>query len=187
MENSFIKVIDNFLPPLIQNNIESILFSNRSDVYENMEYRFLNNLTGTQKEKIEYGIGNTFCGEGKMFASCEPLLAPLYILSYHENFLIKKIIQARTFISFPDPNPRVLTPHIDYNYPHYVLLYYTNDSDGDTIIYKNKETLEILEKVSPRKGRALLFDGRLWHAGSVPSTKPRSVINYNFNVLNLKS
>ena len=61
-------------------------------------------------------------------------------------------------------------------------LYYINDSDGDTIIYegRDKNNLKIANKVSPKKGRIILFDGSQYHSSSYPlKTDKRMVINYN--------
>jgi hypothetical protein len=69
-------------------------------------------------------------------------------------------------------------PHKDLSIPHMVLLYYVNDSDGDTFIFNNE--LDILNQVSPVEGRFLLFDGNYLHSGSHPKhNKHRCVINYN--------
>lgn len=69
-------------------------------------------------------------------------------------------------------------PHKDLNIPHMVLLYYVDNSDGDTFIFDND--LEILKQVSPIEGRFLLFDGNYLHSGSHPKyNKHRCVINYN--------
>ena len=55
---------------------------------------------------------------------------------------IKKIdiLQGRSFLSTPRNIPKddVDTPHVDMEVPHFVMLYYVRDSDGDTIIYNEK-------------------------------------------------
>lgn len=70
------------------------------------------------------------------------------------------------------------TPHIDYNFPHMVLLYYVNDSDGSTIFYDNK--LKKVREVSPKRGRIVVFDGEQYHSSTPPfKNKYRCVININ--------
>ena len=71
------------------------------------------------------------------------------------------------------------TPHIDNTDPHYVLIYYVNDSDGDTFIFEDKDK-KIIKQVTPKRGRFLLFPGELYHAGRPPvNHKNRVLINFN--------
>lgn len=96
--------------------------------------------------------------------------------------------------------------HSDMTFPHKTLLYYFNDSDGDTMLMneRHKEDnpnispelkarmlelggLEInttlLQRVTPKKGRILCFDGARYHAPSNPiKSKFRYVMNINFTV-----
>lgn len=70
------------------------------------------------------------------------------------------------------------TPHVDMQRDHYVLLYYVNDSDGDTIFFDN-ENKEI-KRVSPKRGRFVFFNGKYLHTGSHPyNSDYRIVINYD--------
>jgi hypothetical protein len=80
--------------------------------------------------------------------------------------------------------------HVDLVVPHKVAILYMNDSDGPTFLYKNrykdtqfipKETLEIMEKIDPKRNRLLIFDGLNFHASSYPKdTRRRIVVNINF-------
>jgi hypothetical protein len=66
------------------------------------------------------------------------------------------------------------------------LIYYVNDSDGDTVIFKNTWTgvdpgpLEVAQRISPKAGSAVLFDSTMYHASSSPTQGIRSVINFIF-------
>jgi hypothetical protein len=72
-------------------------------------------------------------------------------------------------------------PHIDFDTKHYVLIYYVNDCDGDTVLFN--ENNEIYKKISPKKGRGLFFKGNILHAGGHPVTSStRCVINFNLNI-----
>lgn len=81
-------------------------------------------------------------------------------------------------------------PHIDYPVGdfsnHIIALYYVNDSDGDTIIFNESESskeLTIKERIAPKKGRMVLFNGDLLHASSNPIKNDlRCVVNINFTV-----
>ena len=69
-------------------------------------------------------------------------------------------------------------------------MYYVCDSDGDTIIVNKKydgltnekllleKDFEKLAKVTPKKGRAIIFDGAYYHTAEQPTkSKRRCVIN----------
>ena len=80
-------------------------------------------------------------------------------------------------------------PHIDskdVNDNTYTLVYYVNDSDGDTFLFNEKfgdefEDLTIAHRQTPKEGSALLFKSTNYHASSSPvNTKSRVVINIVF-------
>jgi len=69
-------------------------------------------------------------------------------------------------------------PHIDCDDKHYVLLIYLNDSDGDTILFN--DNMEEIKRITPKRGRFVLFDGSIKHSVIPPiNTKHRIVFNYN--------
>lgn len=84
-------------------------------------------------------------------------------------------------------------PHVDghHSFKFKVAVYYVNDVDGDTVLFKqttNDTTpeevkdgkLEIDKTISPKKGRLVIFDGDIYHAVGKPKTDMRCIINYNF-------
>ena len=78
------------------------------------------------------------------------------------------------------------TPHVDQDRPHKVFLYYVNDSDGDTYFFNerlgyNGKEFTVNEQVSPKMGRAVLFDGDIYHASSSPTnSNMRCILNIDF-------
>ena len=73
------------------------------------------------------------------------------------------------------PNP----PHIDIiDGKHKVFLMYMNDSDGDTLFYKDETGEEIINRISPKRGRIVFFDGHHYHSSTPPvKSSKRMVIN----------
>lgn len=95
--------------------------------------------------------------------------------------------RTRSNTTFLCNEKRSSIPHIDNEYEHVVLLYYVNNSDGDTILYKNKydknSEMIIDHKISPKAGRAILFTGDTYHSFYYPNINDRrSVININITV-----
>lgn len=84
---------------------------------------------------------------------------------------------------------KTLYPHIDYNEPHYIFLYYPSDSDGDTIIYNEMysgriiNSVTINKQIKPKRGAAFIVDGRYFHSITTPSEYPfRGVVNSNLTI-----
>ena len=78
-------------------------------------------------------------------------------------------------------------PHIDHGNPEVkTLLYYINDSDGDTVFFDKTWTgadpgqLKIINRITPKAGSAVLFDSNQYHASSTPTVGVRSVLNVVF-------
>ena len=77
-------------------------------------------------------------------------------------------------------------PHVDTEESHLVVLFYVNNSDGNTIIFNEKfkehgvypEEVTIKQEVSPVSNRALFFDGSHFHTAGIPSkTRQRVTLN----------
>ena len=107
------------------------------------------------------------------------------------------ILQGRSFLSTPTNISKddVDTPHVDLVVPHFVMLYYVRDSDGDTIIYNEKTKFNscapdpkmnytIKKKVSPKQGRVVLFNGIHFHTSEQPNHNLRCIVNYDLIDLN---
>jgi hypothetical protein len=84
-------------------------------------------------------------------------------------------------------------PHVDvteYEKNMYTCILYLNDSEGKTILFKNKlngsinknsmdEKLSIEEEISSKRNRLLIFDSNTIHTGSGFFTEYRYLININ--------
>ena len=64
--------------------------------------------------------------------------------------------------------------HIDTDLEDFLTaIYYINDSDGDTFIFGGQS-----QRITPQKGKLVVFDGKIPHAGNVPSQGIRLVANF---------
>jgi len=97
-----------------------------------------------------------------------------------------KIIQGRSFLQFPLNlnSSEDDTPHIDLEEGerHIVVLYYVVTSDGDTVIYNQRtesDVYTVKQKVTPKQGRVVIFDGGLYHTAQQALKNIRCIVNYN--------
>ena len=60
------------------------------------------------------------------------------------------------------------------------MIYYLNDSDGDTVIYENGKEI----RYTPKANTAIMFDSELLHRATPPTKeKTRVVLNIVFNII----
>ena len=86
--------------------------------------------------------------------------------------------------------------HVDMDVAHIAIVYYINDTDGNTIFLNNKNgnsaeshqnnfkgvnlnDFEIVNRIPPQKGRAVIFDGNIYHYGEYPTITDRFIINFD--------
>ena len=105
----------------------------------------------------------------------------------------RRFLQGRSFLQLPlniSDREKLDVPHIDLaNFKHLVILYYVTDADGETVIYDNQfkdgepipnfSELKEKQRVMPKQGRVICFDGYYWHTSQQPSKGTRCIINYN--------
>jgi hypothetical protein len=177
-----IKVIDNFLNDKnLEDTIEKELLSS--------EYPwFYQNATAyespwrTDDRFNEFGfLSHTmvkdFEANSKWYqiAKAFAILTNKYLNIENEYNTINRAFSNLVFRNgYTKPTP----PHVDNEQKHLVLLYYVNDSDGNTIIW-DKDIQKIEAEVEPRKGRMLIFEGSHWHSGHAPQHHD---IRMNINV-----
>tara|TARA_Y100001970_G_scaffold252813_1_gene326929 strand:+ start:389 stop:910 length:522 start_codon:yes stop_codon:yes gene_type:complete len=90
------------------------------------------------------------------------------------------ITRVRFGMNIPMPNEELhQAPIIDQRDKHTVVMYFVNDSTGDTYFFDNK--LEVIDSVTPKKNRLVVFDGGIPHACSYPQSGQRITLNLNFN------
>lgn len=79
-------------------------------------------------------------------------------------------------------------PHVDYDFPHMSIIYYLNESDGDTWMFNEyfngfpePDEFSVMKRISPKPNRLLVFDGLQYHTASNPLiSNTRTIININY-------
>ena len=190
-----IYVIDDFIDAEYQKDIKNILMGDYQYREKDFPWYYTEDVTGAGDPDSQH---RTALGHDYVVMDDEDNPIGERISIFHYLFLpmlknvcremkIKNInvLQGRSFLQFPLnlKDRTVDTPHIDLHYrEHLVALYYVCNSDGDTIIYNEREKLKtytIKEKVTPKQGRMVLFDGSLYHTAEQPLNNVRCVVNYN--------
>jgi hypothetical protein len=123
-------------------------------------------------------------------ANTYSLIRPLWLFFQQATGIeVKDLIRvkANLLVSKAELQGQYNVPHTDHTEPGTkALLYYVNESDGDTVLFDQtwpEKHLNFTEagRISPKQGRLVYFDATRWHASSNPvNFKSRMVININF-------
>lgn len=142
-------------------------------------------------QKFSVPLFNTIQGSMKMFAEIRQDPNSTYnksfpntakLLNYLQSTYIPKDYRVNRLIG----NMQTISPTWGLNAPHpdflyeggITILYYVNDSDGDTLFFEGSECVN---RVHPTKGTAAIYPSSMLHAGSTPTkTDTRVVINMCF-------
>ena len=137
-------------------------------------------LTGEEDVQLEYHK------VGKVMSEYHELFIPmLQRVGFKFGISDVKVLQGRSFLQFPvNTDGTIDSPHIDIigSIDYIVALYYVCDSDGDTVIYNERITSEkytVKQRVTPKQGRIVIFDGGLYHTAEQPLNNTRCIVNYN--------
>lgn len=189
------KIFDNFVPVGTQNNIISTLLNPdfpwfyQADTYgeDVSNYRY-NASFGNTVESMQFV--HVFCFEGRVTSDYYHIITPL-LSNMEEKTGVSLKNPYRIKANFLPQNPSFNlndfhSIHSDFSKGHMTLLYYPITSDGDTFMFnerleEGKFNLTLSDRITPKQGRAVLFNSNQLHASSSPvvSTK-RLAINVVF-------
>ena len=168
------KIIENILPETVQTFIEDFCLD------QHFLWKFLRD--SAHYDKSDYpSFGHMAIDEFHHVSSIASIFEiPIVIISEAFELDRKKLFRERFGLYMPLSNAQLHNnPHVDLDEkPHTVVLYYVNDSDGDTFFFD--ENMNIEKRITPKKGKAVMFDGSIFHASSMPSKKPRITLNLNY-------
>jgi hypothetical protein len=191
------QVIDNLIPIKYQEEIKNTLLGYTFPWYFSDDITFGKSLL----EKEQLGTphpanAHLFRQDCKTHSGYFDLIAPIAAAGAEiAGYKFNDIYQARSFLQYPLNNNFVSTKtdrlHIDLPFDHLVVLYYVMDSDGDTLIVNKTRTSntaeyhtkvedhEIIQRVTPMQGRAVIFDGKYYHTSEQPQSNMRCIINFD--------
>lgn len=170
---------------IIKNKI--INKSKINDIYElcndcNFPYYWSENIIDSNQLKKQYGgFTHNLFKENKIYSNVFNIFFDLTKEIFEkENIVIKSLfrLQVNLLLNININNDELNNAiHQDIDLPNYKsLVYYINDSDGDTIIFNDNKG--ILESISPIAGNYVIFNSNLFHMASIPKNhKKRMVIN----------
>lgn len=106
-------------------------------------------------------------------------LTLLDLFSVSTGYKFDRVIRMRSnlVIGYPGLQDIMSTPHIDYDIPHHVILYYVS-GNANTVFFN--EDGSILQEVESKAGRFVIFDGNIMHALRIPDSVR---VVFNFNVI----
>lgn len=193
-------ILDDVIPKKYELEIEYLLTQNQFDWYLNKSLSYGEGSITTAFKKNDKNIKDSrgffhvflFDGpEGNMKSKYCDFIRPMFFFVEEKlKFEIKKLQRIRAVFIPKDKNMKnkYNVPHIDNYEPHTALIYYVNDNNGGTLLFKekggnkldntSKKTKDIF--VEAKKGRMVMFNGLTYHAGIVASDKDKILININF-------
>tara|TARA_R110000803_G_scaffold16314_1_gene44712 strand:- start:88 stop:720 length:633 start_codon:yes stop_codon:yes gene_type:complete len=200
-------IFDNLLPSTYQDYVEKVC-------YGHLPFYIVPKPSLGPREQTEYfnlkdkiydksQMNHALISQSQSYYSLHSTLSsPLftYLQSYFNFKFNYSILRSKVNLKHQQPikfqklfNP----PHVDFEPPlpnTWILLYYVNNSDGDTIIfnetYNSLNTLQnfsIHKSITPQKGRIVFFPANMYHSANFPTiNNSRIVINNVMQVEPLK-
>jgi len=173
----FYHVIDNFFEENIQNYIENLVIS------QNFPWFYRPYMLNGAKKDNHPWMSHPLIFNGENISPYTSNILDFFISKKNK---IENEINLSIDISYPHRMNlnfsyekfkfgvfRRCPWHTDSNKNHVVILYYVNNSEGPT-------ELKNITKVFPKKGRLLIFDGKIEHRAHLSSKNNRFVLNFNY-------
>lgn len=184
-------IIDQAVPKSVQDMLENIALSEKINWFRHKRATYAEGTPtvfpvtpdSLDVQQFTHTIFEDNQPASKVFGAILPVITAI-------PYTIKQMIRIKmnlcVYAQTDNPNAHGM-PHVDFTEikePLISAVYCVNDSTGDTLIFDQrlgqKAPLTVKVRVPPRKGRMVVFDGALLHAGNTPRTNaPR--ININFN------
>lgn len=186
-------VFEQFVPRQYMHELRDVMCSNQFDWYY-QENTVLDNQSSTNISFKETPYFQHILYKGDHISSRFELIKPmLYFFEHRTGYRIRNIIRCVANNMTPANANDMGIPHVDTyttmgdNSKLKTLLYYVNDSDGDTVLFnerwQNKQPLLTIDQRSvPKMGKAIIFDSNIYHCASSPTKDRRVVVNFIFEI-----
>jgi hypothetical protein len=189
-----IYIFDDIVNIEIQNKLEEYAFN------RNVKWELKKNITGGHDIFQKDTFPAKVIGEKNIDVNILKLIDLIInnvLLKLNKKLLKKYRIKINKTKPYKfDANEEYRLLHVDRLEEHMTIIYYINDSDGDTLIFHDEnnkhlnhfakdnvnldsENFVLTNTISPQKGRVVVFDGKLWHYGKYPTKSERNIININ--------
>lgn len=188
--------IDNVIPEALQSTIESILLKDEAfPVYYNN--RTVNYIEGGDNSDLYWdkntkdapqfvhAIVKNECQTSEYWSVLRPML--YFLIAKVDKELV--VDRCKINVNYPHnafKENEYYPPHKDPSQSKsYSAIYYVNDSDGDTLFFKEPlehkfdGEYEVIQRVTPKKGKLVFFPSNVVHCGTPPrQSDVRCVINF---------
>jgi hypothetical protein len=199
-------VFDELIPKTLQESIKFTIDGEQSFpwyIIKKIGHSYLNVEYQNPKTIDGGGFYHSVVDEGTIISKYYDYFKQiLFFFTDKTGIEVSEIIRIRLRLTTQQPEHTDETygpVHVDFtkfNFPYYTLLYYVDDSDGDTFLFKDvwdqsKKNYkpgdivdpEVVYRQTPKQGQGLFFNGHQYHAGNYPiNSSMRVVINFDFTI-----
>jgi len=194
------KILENIIPISYQNKLEKLFDKTDFPWFYNEKIAPSDEKYGDVNITDSPGYTHVIWNENELRSDCFYHVEPiLYFLERETGKTVTDTIRIRARRTTQYPNhtlDKYNPPHVDLNIDddYYSLVYYVDDSDGDTVIFEEKYDLDSKSnilyngakqkyRIPPKKGCAVLFDGKQYHSGNTPvNFTKRTIINFDIKL-----
>lgn len=201
-----IHIIDDVIPKSYQDEIEKVLLYDAQWMLKydvTYDKSLFDQVQATNPSlKPRPGFNHSLVRDFTVVSPIHVFLKPLILQGLDRvGLTLDRVSLGRAFLQTPnvDLSQDIKDPlHVDSHQSHMVFLYYVVSSEGQTLLTDCKADWEtdipfrpsrftydkcnIIKRVTPKKGRLLMFDGRHYHAAEQSRKDMRCIINYNLLV-----
>lgn len=177
-------ILDDFIPDTVVDEFYNYISNNVSWTYQSN----ISGVEGPTNEMLKSYSG--FVTNGQHPLSNIILNYILKEVNLPLNPIIHRIrmcLTQKTYTKLDTISPM----HVDLSIPHLTIVFYANDNDGETVIFdkiiENQYDIDqlnlppVLQRVKSKRGRAVIFNGKYLHSGSISSDVDRFILNINIS------